>query len=100
MLQIANGSLCLGQPEVAPPAAHIPAPLIAQFSTGATPSAVPHLANLRLESLQALRRYADPLLAIQSKAQELAALASARKTLPVPLLAAFTCNRRCFPIQS
>ena len=38
----------------------------------ATSSAVPHLAYLLLESLQTLRCYADPLLAIQSKTQELA----------------------------
>ena len=47
------------------------APAIAQLLI--TPLvAAPHLTNLRLESLQAPRRYADPLLSVQPKAQKLA----------------------------
>src|SRR6185295_9295997 len=71
-LQVADGSPCFDQSVVPPPAPHVPAPLIAQLIARATSSAVPHLPYLLLESLHTLRCYSDPLLAIQSKPQELA----------------------------
>src|ERR1035441_8111471 len=84
----------LGQSEVPPPAAYISPPAVSQLFTATTLVAAPHLPHLRFESLQALRRYSDPLLAIQSKAQELAF-----PNPPCSVLAAFTFSRRCFSIQ-
>src|ERR1019366_3897684 len=60
------------QLEVSPPASYVSVPVVPQLRTRATAATVPFLSNFRFESLQALRRYSDPLLAIQSKAQELA----------------------------
>src|SRR2546425_400923 len=70
-LQFVKGPTRFRQLEVPPPTSHVPAPVVAQLVTGATPATVPHLPNLRFESLQAFRRYPDPLLAIQAEAQEL-----------------------------
>ena len=58
--------------EVSPPASHVSVPVVPQLRTRATAATVPLLSNSRLESLQTLRCYSDPLPAIQSKAQELA----------------------------
>ena len=55
-----------------PSAPHIPDPSVAQLVTGSTLVAGPHLPHLYFESPDTLRRYSDPLFAIQSKAQELA----------------------------
>src|SRR4051794_14086003 len=70
-LQIAHLCPSAGQSEVSPPAPHIPIPVVTQLLTGATSSAVPQFPNFRFESFHTLRCYSDPLLAIQSKAQEL-----------------------------
>src|ERR1700731_1883963 len=61
-----------GQSEVSPPASCIRSPAVAQFFTGATLVAPPHLPYSRFESLHALRRYSDPPIPVQSKAQKLA----------------------------
>ena len=71
-LNVAERLPCLGQSEVPPPAAYISPPAVSQLFTATTLVAAPHLPHLRFECLQALRRYSDPLLAIQSKAQKLA----------------------------
>ena len=71
-LQFENGSSRLGQSEVSPPASDVEVPVVPQLRTRATAPTVPQLPNLRFESLHALRCYSDPLLAIQSKPQELA----------------------------
>ena len=61
-----------GQSEVLPPAPHVLLPGIPQFFAGFALTAAPHLPHLRFEALDTLRRYSDPLGAVQSKAQELA----------------------------
>src|SRR5687768_4888392 len=61
-----------GQPEVSPPASHVSAPDISQLVAGSALVASPHLPHLRFESFDTFRRYSDPPLSIQSKAQELA----------------------------
>ena len=61
----------LSQLEVRPPASDVPVPVVPQLRTRAAASTVPLLAYLRFESLQTLRCYSNPLLAIQSKPQEL-----------------------------
>src|SRR5260370_30203804 len=71
-LQFEQGSPRLGQSEISPPASHVAVPIIPQLRTCATAATIPFLANLRLESLHALRCDTDPLLSVQSKAQELA----------------------------
>src|ERR1017187_6147854 len=71
-LNVAQRMPRLGQSEVPPPAAYVSPPVVSQLFTATTLVAAPHLPHLRFESLQALRRYSDPLLAIQSKTQELA----------------------------
>src|ERR1022692_1538076 len=77
----------LRQSVISPPASHVPVPVVAQLPTRAPPPTVPFLAHLptrappptvpflahlRFESFQALRCYSNPLLAVQSKPQELA----------------------------
>jgi hypothetical protein len=62
----------LGHSETSPSASYVSAPGIAQLIAGANLVAPPHLPRLRLESFDTLRRYSDPLVAIQSKTQELA----------------------------
>src|SRR5882724_7774022 len=59
-----------GQPEIIPPAAYVAAPGVSQLVTGSTLVPPPHLPHLCFESRDTLRRYSDPPLAIQSKAQE------------------------------
>src|ERR1700691_482056 len=71
-LQYHQGPPRLRQPVISPPAAHIAVPVVAQLRTRATAPTVPFLADFRFESRQALRCYPDPLLAVQSKPQELA----------------------------
>src|SRR6267378_4721287 len=71
-LQFEKGAPRLGQSEISPPASDVAVPIIPQLRTRATAATVPHLANLRLESLHTLRCDTDPLLAVQAKAQELA----------------------------
>src|ERR1019366_3226164 len=61
-----------GQLEVSPPAPHVLLPGVPQLIAGSALAAAPQLPYLRFESLDTLRRYSDPLLAVQSKAQELA----------------------------
>ena len=61
-----------GQSEVRPPAPHISTPAVPQLVTAATLLASPQLPYFRFEFLQTLRRYSDPLLAVQPKTQELA----------------------------
>src|SRR6266849_3301699 len=71
-LQFEQGSPRLGQPEISPPAADVAVPIIPQLRTRAAAATIPFLANLCLESLHTLRRDTDPLLSVQSEAQELA----------------------------
>ena len=61
-----------GQPEVSPPAARVGRPAVAQLIAGSTLVAPPHLPHFCFESFDTLRRYSDPPVPIQAKAQELA----------------------------
>src|SRR6202040_1030643 len=70
-LQFVDGLPRLRQSEVPPPALHLAVPFLPQLPTRATAATIPHLTNLRLESLHTLWCDTDPLLAVQSKAQEL-----------------------------
>src|SRR5258708_13070744 len=70
-LQVADRCSRFGQPEVSPPALHIAVPVFTQLVTAATSPRIPDLANPSFESLHTLQCYSDPLLAVQSKAQEL-----------------------------
>src|SRR5438093_93747 len=70
-LQPENRSAVLGQSVVSPPAAHVLPPGIPQLVTGFALATPPQFPYLRFESLQALRRYFDLSLAVQSKSQKL-----------------------------
>src|SRR5665811_104526 len=71
-LQPEDRAAVLSQPVVTPPAADILLPGVPQLIAGSALATAPQLPHLRFESFGALRRYSDPLFAIQSKAQELA----------------------------
>src|SRR5271155_611612 len=80
-LQTEDRTTCFGQSEVSPPALHIALPVISQLVAGLTAARPPHLPDLRFESFDTLRRYSDPPLAIQSKAEELTFLNPPRTAL-------------------
>src|SRR6266702_5965265 len=61
----------LGQLVVFPPASEEALPCIPQLLAGFTLTASPQLSHFRFESFDALRRYSDLQLAVQSKAEEL-----------------------------
>ena len=112
-LQPEDGFPHCGQLEVLPPAPHVAAPGVPQLVAGSTLAAIPQLPHLRFEALDTLRRYSDPLLAVQSKARELAfarpspfrswrrspSIADASQSRPAPQSACVPpppdCLRRC-----
>ncbi|MDQ2777748.1 MAG: hypothetical protein M3Y57_22975, partial [Acidobacteriota bacterium] len=86
-------------------AEHVAPPGIPQLNTGSALTRRPQLTHFCFESFETLRRCSNPLLTIQSKAQELAFVTRRSRVSfaarpPVPLLAAFTFKRRCFSIQA
>jgi hypothetical protein len=70
-LQLEHGAACFGQSEVSPPALHIALPFVSQLVAASILVHSPHFPYLRFESFDTLRRYSDPPLAIQSKAEQL-----------------------------
>src|SRR5215467_13519701 len=80
-LQPENRPAHFSQPIVSPPTPNVSRPVVSHLVAGPALIAAPHLPYLGLESPQTFRRYSDSVVAIQSKAQELAFLDPPRAAL-------------------